>query len=359
MTMSAPYSRQSSGERRVVREPRDRALAVADDARPLAEARQARDPAHQAAHLAVAVNEVDAAHAALAEHARTLHPSGPGADHKHVGRSVPRAGEALRVPAPAVLLAHRRVLCADDRRAEVDAADAGVAADALADLVEPALVDLLRQEGIGDGRARRSDHVERAAANELRHRVGASEAPDAGDRLRGERADLRDPRRLPALGPHPRRRRVVGPLVDGAPADLEVPKVDEVVGVLDEARRLNLSANPFVAVMERVDAHSDRDRAAVADRLPDELNRLAPEAGAILEAATVLVATVVPATHEEVDRDRRDLASVDVDHVEAGRRGAPRGRDIEALQLADLRLRHRVARLSTGIGEVLSDAARR
>ena len=102
------------------------------------------------------LDEVHAPHAALAEHHRALHPGRPGADDEHVVVGVLGRVELLRVPAAAVLLAGGRVLRADQRRAaDLPARDADVAADALADVVEPALLDLLRQERIGDRRAGR------------------------------------------------------------------------------------------------------------------------------------------------------------------------------------------------------------
>src|SRR5205809_1066495 len=81
---------------------------------------------------------------APAEDHRALHPSRAGADHEHVVLRVRGGLEALRVPTAAVFLARGRVLRADQRRpADLPARDADVAADALADVVEPPLVDLL------------------------------------------------------------------------------------------------------------------------------------------------------------------------------------------------------------------------
>ena len=58
-------------------------------------------------------------------------------------------------------------------------ADADVAADAFADVVDAALLDLLRQEGIGDRGPRGADHVEHAAPDLRDHGVGRGEAADA------------------------------------------------------------------------------------------------------------------------------------------------------------------------------------
>ena len=98
------------------------------------------------------VDEPHALEAALGEHDRALQPGGPGADHEHVAVGVGRALEALGMPAAAVLLARRRVLRAAQVASAVGERVAGVAADAGADLVVAALLDLERQERVGDRR---------------------------------------------------------------------------------------------------------------------------------------------------------------------------------------------------------------
>ena len=65
-----------------------------------------------------------------------------------------------------------------------------------------------------------------------------------------------------------------------AEPDVDVPEIDEVVGEPDEGESLvELDA----VRAERVDRDAGRDGAVVADRLAHDLERLEPEAGAILE----------------------------------------------------------------------------
>ena len=90
-------------------------LAVVDEARPFAEPRKLRDPAHDPAHVFLGLDEVNAPHTAFAENHRALHPRRSGADDEHVVVGVLRRVELLRMPAAAVLLACGRVLCADHR----------------------------------------------------------------------------------------------------------------------------------------------------------------------------------------------------------------------------------------------------
>src|SRR3546814_21118050 len=79
------------------------------------------------------------------------------------------------------------VFSSDLRRGDLVAGDADVAADALADVVDAAFLDLLRQEGIGDGRARSADHVHDALLYHPHHGVRRGVAADSYTRLAGQR----------------------------------------------------------------------------------------------------------------------------------------------------------------------------
>ena len=87
------------------------------------------------------------------------------------------------MPAPRELLASWRVLGADEKRPLDRPRGTDVAADAAANVVEPALLDLARQEGIGDRPPGRADDVEVPDANRLGHRARIGEAPDPDNRL--------------------------------------------------------------------------------------------------------------------------------------------------------------------------------
>ena len=179
--------------------------------------------------------------------------------------------------------------------------DADVAADALADLAVAALLDLLREERIGDRRPRGADQVPRAAERMISAiRSGFVSRADADDRLRRRLAHSAGPFELVALLEEARGARVLRPLDDRA--DVDVPEVDEVVGEPDEAEPLlELDAGR----PERLDAEAHRDRAVVADRLAHGLERLEPEARAVLERAAVLVGALVVEGREELERQVR------------------------------------------------------
>ena len=320
-------------------EPRDLAPAPLDEAAPGVEAGQLRDPAHAAADVVGGVDEPHALEAALGEHDRALEPGRPGAHHEHVAIGVGGALEALGMPAAAVLLARRRVLRAAQVAAAVGQRVAGVAADAGADLVVAALLDLERQERIGDRRARGADQVPDAALDHVGHHVGIDHQAGADDRLVRRLAEARRPLELVAGGEEARGAGVEARGA-GQAADDAVEEVDERLGRAHEREALlGLDAR----AVERVGGDADRDRGVVADGLAHQLERLQPEARAVLERAAVGVGAVVVARREELRRQVR-VRAVDVDDVEAGlarpqRRGHPVG--LRAPDVGELhRLRH-------------------
>ena len=86
--------------------------------------------------------------------------------------------------------------------------------------------------------------------------------------------------------------------------NVDVPDVDEVVDELDERQRVALELRAGLAD-EHVGRDAHGDRAVVADRVLHLLDRLAPEAGAILERAAVLVGAMVVVRRQELLRQVR------------------------------------------------------
>ena len=130
--------------------------------------------------------------------ARRLKPRRSRADDQH-RPAVPPGVHLLRVPALAPFLHEGRVLgAARDRHGHV-ASDADVAADAFADVLDPAVLHLLRQERIGDGGPRAADEVQHPLPHQPRHEVGRGEAADTHHRLRSQLANAGDQRLLRRL----------------------------------------------------------------------------------------------------------------------------------------------------------------
>ncbi len=294
------------------RHARDLALAVVDHAAP---GRQSGQPpfAHQAS------TQLDPAFgqhhlvAAPPQHHGRLESGRTGAHHQDalVGMAPP---DALRVPAAAPFLAHRRVLgTADDGRCMV-ARHADIAADALADVLDPALVDLARQEGIGDGRARRADEVEHTLAHHAHHGVGRGEAAHAHHGPGRECLDAAHERFLVGLVGKARCLAVVVP-----PGKRQVPQVGQLGHLADDVTHLGrvqaLGADHLV--------HRDAagHGAAVAHRVLHVTDELAQQPGAVLQAAAVFVGARVVAARKEEHRAAEELAGVDVHDVVVG---APR-----------------------------------
>ena len=161
----------------------------------------------------------------------------------------------------------------------------------------------------GTGRA---DQVPGARADDLGHPVGVRQPAHAHNRLSSCLAHAARPFELVALLEEARRARVLGPLNDRA--HVHVPQIDERVGQTDESKPLlELDAGR----PERLHAQADGDRAVVADGLADDLERLQPEAGAVLERAAVAVGSLVVEGRQELERQVR-VPAVDVDDVEPG-----------------------------------------
>ena len=166
---------------------RDLTAAPVGDAAP---GRQAGQPPFQCHPTAQAGRGLGQRHAvaALAQHGRGLQPRWPGPDDQDAVRP-PLGAHPFGVPALAPFLHEGGVLGAAAEGSGHVAGHADVAADAFTDVLDAALVDLPRQERVGDGGTRGPDEIEDAGFDLAHHGVGAGEATDADDRLVGQRLD--------------------------------------------------------------------------------------------------------------------------------------------------------------------------
>src|SRR5207302_3841050 len=85
------------------------------------------------------------------------------------------------MPPPAPLLANGRVLRTSHRHTVMPARNTDVAAYAFADVLLATLVDLLRQERIGDGGPRAANQIQDPAPDLGNHGVRRCKAPHADD----------------------------------------------------------------------------------------------------------------------------------------------------------------------------------
>ncbi len=249
-----------------VREPVELSLPVVEHTDPRRQPRQARLAGDTSTERVGGLGEHHLV-AALAERLRGLETGRARADDEHLGVRRPRP-HPLRMPAATPFLAHRRVLGAADRRMQRIAGDADVAADALADVLEAPLLDLPRQERVGDRRPGRADQVEHAVAHHPHHRVGRGEASDPDDRLARQLLEPADVGFLRRLVREARGDRVEVPV-----ADHEVPHVGELA---DESEHLlDLAALEPLCPDQLVDTDTACDGGAAVDLVERVLEDLA------------------------------------------------------------------------------------
>ena len=250
------------------------------------------------------------------------------------------------MPSAAVLLARGRVLDAAEVPEAVDLHDADVRTGAFADLVGAPLLDLLREERIGDRRSSGPDEVPHAAAHDRGHPVGARQPPHPDDRLRGRLADAAGPFELIALREISRCARVLAPVGDRA--DVHVPEVHQVVSQIDEFERF-LDVDP--GGPECVDRDPRGDGAVRAHRVANGGQRLQPEPRPVLQRPSISVGPLVVEGREELHRKIR-VGAVHVDDVETaipppGRALCPLAlhpRDVHEVHLLGDHVRFEIAR---------------
>ncbi len=221
------------------------------------------------------------------------------------------------------------ILRAAHRHAVVPARDADIAADALANLVLPALVDLVRQKRVRDRGPCAPDQIEYSAPYLRDHHVGRSEAADSHHRPPGQLLHEIDDGLVASLGREPR-----GRAIGGAGIHLDVPKIRDVGEQSHHFVRFGrrIAARPAAQLFH---ADSQRDGAFVADRIARHLQHLAHQAHSILDRAAVGVGTPVVFGQQELIGQVAH-AGVDVDDVESGLHGAPRAGGLPAKQILDV-----------------------
>src|ERR1700730_19173011 len=124
------------------------------------------------------------------------------------------------MPPAAPFLAYGWVLRTSHRHTVMPARNADVAADAFADVLLAARVDLLPQERVGDGGPRAANQIQDPASHLRDHGVGRCEAPNADDRFFRNLLDEVDDGLVAAFRGEPR-----GGAIGSARGHLDVPKV--------------------------------------------------------------------------------------------------------------------------------------
>ena len=223
--------------------------------------------------------------------------------------------------------------------------------DALADVLDAALLDLLRQEGVRDGGPRGADHVQHALANQAHHPVRGGVAPHPDHRLRRELLDEAGVGLLEALLREAGGDGVVVPV-----AAVDVPEIGKLSQHLQHLPALALREDAPLS-HQLVDREAHHDAHGVADRLLGVLDDLAQQPRAVLHRTPVLVAAMVVAWREEVHEEREIVGRIHTHDVEARLLRVQRGTAVPAAIVGDVGLRHR-ARMD-GVDAVHRPRARR
>ncbi|MPL80185.1 hypothetical protein SDC9_26081 [bioreactor metagenome] len=288
--------------------------------------------------------------AAQGERAGSFQPGRPRADDQHVAAVALRV-HLLGVPTLAPFFHEGRVLrAAADAHRHV-AGDADVAADAFADVLDPAFLDLLRQEGIGDRGPGAADEIEHTLPHQPRHHIGRGEAADADDGARGQLANAGHQHLLRRLFLEARGARAILP-----GALRQIPQVGQIGVHLDELAQLGVREAKRADVL--VKAHPQRQPHRVADRVAHVGDHLVHEPRPVLERAAVFVRPLVRRTRQEMLEDAEAMRAVQADQIET-RQFRALGRVHEpAAQVPDIGLVHR-ARLHRVVGEGANGQRRR
>ena len=144
------------------------------------------------------------------------------------------------------------------------------------------------------------------------HAVRRGVPADADHRLARQRLDEGDERLLVALLFEACCRAVVLPT-----ADIDIPEIGELSEHRDDFAALRLAGEASGAD-QLVYSKPDGDRAGVADCVFGILDQLAEKTSSVLKAAAVLVTSVIVATRQEVHREGKVVAGIDVDEVKTG-----------------------------------------
>ena len=292
--------------------------------------RKSRQPGLEAQASAELLGGIREGHlvAAARQRDRALEPGRAAADDQD-GGIAGRRRESFGVPVPAPFFAGGRVLRAAHRDAVVPAGDADVAADALANLVFAALVDLARQKRVGDGRTRAADKIQDAAFDLRHHDVRRGEAADADHRLLGDLLDEVDDGFVAALGCEARRRAIGGTRIH-----LHVPEIGNLAEQRHDLVRFRRQVLArFAAQFFQADAQ--RHAALVADGVAGDFQELAHQSDAVLDGTAVAVGPMIVFGQQEFI-GQIPHAGIDVHDVEAGLHGAPCAGGLPLQEIADI-----------------------
>ena len=166
------------------------------------------------------------------------------------------------MPAAAPFFPHGGILRAAYRALRRVARDTDIAADALANVFQPALLNFIRQKGIGDRGAGGTDHIEYTALDLSHHGIGRGKAAHTHHRFGGQFFHERHVRLLRTLFTKTSRDRIIGPVTD-----IHIPKIRQLSQHLNDFTPFGIAADA-VAPQQLIHRKSKCHTADITDRIP-------------------------------------------------------------------------------------------
>ncbi len=196
-----------------------------------------------------------------------------------------------------------------------------VAADTFADILNAALFDLLRQERISDGRTRRTDHVLRATADNLRHGIGRSETAHGDNWFAGHGFGAGDVWHQGAFFHKPR-----------------IAHFDIVIraGQIPQIRQVGQHGEGVIGfAVIQIDAEPCSNGGFSGDGFQGFFDQFAHQSHAVLQGTAIFIRTRVGQRVEEF-RQQIAMRRIDINDVKSGGDRTFRGITVPFAQVANI-----------------------
>ena len=220
------------------------------------------------------------------------------------------------MPAATPFLAHGRVLGTADRRLGPVAADTDIAADTLADILDPPLFYLTRQKRISNRGPRCANHIQNATLYLRDHGIGRGKTPYPHHRLAGHLFNKSDVGFLRSFLTKTGGDRIIGPVTD-----VNVPQIRHFSQHLHHLTPLGPTGNARITE-QLIYSKANSNPATIPHRILGVFKQLAGQSYPVLQRAAVFVAAPVVTAADEMHWQRKIMAGIHINDIEAGITGA-------------------------------------
>ena len=181
------------------------------------------------------------------------------------------------MPAAAPFFPHGGILRAAYRALRKVARDTDIAADTLTDIFQPALLNFIRQKGIGNRRAGRTNHIEYTPLDLSHHDIGRGKAAHPHHRLGGQLFHERYVGLLRTLFTKSSRDRIIGPVTD-----IHIPKIRQLGQHLNYLTPFGIAADA-IAPQQFIYRKSKCHTADITHRIPGIFQQFAGQPHAVFQ----------------------------------------------------------------------------